>query len=349
MSTVTTDDDGAFTRTLSSRNPRRPLRAKGRLSYEEFISLVERLWMDAHPDIPIIPSGDGDPAHYPCIVYGLELRKTHPDEPKLRYRETWNRDSETGVLFSGQRFQNMISFTVYTQSGGDDPTRDGPKVAERIIEVFEDFMTEFTPVFKEMGVSEFVYGRRYADSELSRSGVGIVRRSVVYMVTLEKIVTTSYQKLERIVIDARAWLEEFRSKQHYIEGNWEDTTEEDSSRYHFTHTPAFYVSEESLTNNTIVMPETSFRIGDMGYVFNALSNPLPNGITPGYYMIFNIIGTVFSDDIQYELKRVITRGDDPELEDVTINGLGHGRWVWAPDSKVETLVTDEFTSNSTGG
>lgn len=176
---------------------REPLKAEGNLTYRQFIKLVQHLWAEGHPDIPIYPTQGGQQAKYPCIVYGLEVRKTHPVEPKPRFREAVVRDGDTDVFIHGQRFQNIVSFTVVDENADR---------AEVIIEIFEDFMLEFTPVFKRMGVSEFVYSRRLPDSEENRQGEDVARRSVAYMLTTEKIRYMEVEKINKFVIDARIYL-----------------------------------------------------------------------------------------------------------------------------------------------
>lgn len=176
------------------------LRARGNLTYLDFIRLVEYLWSEAHPDIPFFATGGEQYAKYPCIVYGLELRKTHSSEPKPKYREEIITGAgEDGVIVGGQRFQNVVSFSAVTETD--------PRLAEELIEVFEDFIMEFTPVFKELGLSEIIYNRRFSDSEENRPGQGIVKRTVSYMITTEKIILTYSKKLNSILVRARTFLE----------------------------------------------------------------------------------------------------------------------------------------------
>ena len=69
-----------------------PIQAAGNLSYLEFISIVKLLWENIHPDIPIVPTQPAQYSTYPCIVYGLELRKSHSTEPKPRSRNVVEKD-----------------------------------------------------------------------------------------------------------------------------------------------------------------------------------------------------------------------------------------------------------------
>ena len=184
-----------------------PLQAQGNLTYIEFIAVVKALWENAYPSIKIRPTQSGDYAEYPVIAYGLEMRRTHSTEPKPRSRVSPSKD----VVIFGQRFQNIISFTVITKSdsgqlSGSEARYSGPEVADKIMEIFEDFMMEHTPVFKRLGASEFVYARRLSDSEENRDSTDVNRRTVTYMLTTEKLVGMQVEKIEKIVIDVRRYM-----------------------------------------------------------------------------------------------------------------------------------------------
>lgn len=189
-----------------------PLQAAGNLTYLEFISVVKLLWENLHPDIPIVPTQPAQYSTYPCIVYGLELRKAHTVEPKPRSRNIVEKD----VMVFGQRFQNVVSFTITTKmmggaskasdAGAAASRYDGADVADALAELFEDFMLEYTPVFKRLGASEFVYARRLADAEENKGNTDIVKRTVTYMLTTEKLLVTSVGQIEKIAIDIRTYM-----------------------------------------------------------------------------------------------------------------------------------------------
>ena len=185
-----------------------PLQASGNLSYLEFVAVVKALWENAYPDIKIKPTQSGTYAEYPVIVYGLELRKSHTSEPKPRTRTS---QTNTNVVVFGQRFQNIVSFTVITEANagakqGSSARYSGPEVADNIIEIFEDFMLEHTPVFKRLGASEFVYSRRLSDSEENRDSTDICKRTVTYMLTTEKLFAQNVDLIESIVVDVRRYM-----------------------------------------------------------------------------------------------------------------------------------------------
>ena len=190
-----------------------PLQAQGNLTYLEFIDVVKILWNERPPDIDIVATSNGKYSKYPCITYGLDLKKAHGSEPKPRTRQVLN---DINQHIYGQRFQNIVAFTVITRAdaasieatlGTDEHTTElryvGAEIADRIMEVFEDFMLEYTPVFKRLGASEFVYARRYSDSEINRDETDVNKRIVTYMLTTEKLLATTHEKIESIVVDIR--------------------------------------------------------------------------------------------------------------------------------------------------
>lgn len=186
-----------------------PLQASGNLTYLEFIAVVKALWENAYPDIKIQPTASGSYAEYPVIVYGLEIRKTHSSEPKPRTR---NSQGSPNVMVFGQRFQNVVSFTLITKADQATSKSDlekrysGAQVADTLIEIFEDFMLEHTPVFKRLGAAELVYSRRLSDSDINRDNTDIVKRTVTYMLTTEKLIATSVDVIEKIAIDVRRYM-----------------------------------------------------------------------------------------------------------------------------------------------
>jgi hypothetical protein len=67
-------------------------------------------------------------------------------------------------------------------------------------------MLEHTPVFKRLGVSEILYSRRTPDNEQSRFAEDIDKRSVAYIVVIEKLRSTEIAKIEEITLNVRQYL-----------------------------------------------------------------------------------------------------------------------------------------------
>lgn len=199
------------------------LQSDGNLTYLEFISAVKSLWEEGHPNYPIKATSNGDNAFTwfnpitneydptdAIIVYSLELRKTHSVEPKPRMRQITN----DNVYVYGQRFQNIVAFSALSpvgkRSGPNSTTNcddeDNSYLVESLMEAFEDFMLEYTPVFKKIGASELVYSRRLSDSELNRDSKDVHKRAVTYMLTTEKVFAAQANTIEKIAIDVRQFM-----------------------------------------------------------------------------------------------------------------------------------------------
>lgn len=180
------------------------LRASGNLSYLEFISLVKELWERRTPDVPIFPTQGKQFARYPCIVYGTQVKTAMQNEPKKRHREFITHPT-TGQIYkiTGQRFKLVVSFSITTENE--------PILAEEILEAFEDFMEEITPILKKSGLSEIVYGRQLPDAMENRDAEDVCKRSVAYEVTIERVRQTPVDQLNEIIIHARTFVESIRN------------------------------------------------------------------------------------------------------------------------------------------
>lgn len=179
-----------------SNVPKRPLRASGNLSYLDFIRMVEQVWAEAHPDVPLIAAGLPVDSKYPCIIYSISNRVTHPGEPKPRQAEQpirYDDDATDVLIIYRQRFVNFVKFEAVGKV-----EQNGAQIVEELIELFEDFMLTYTGVFRERGLSEMTYERRMPDDEQSRPGEGVVTRAVIFRVTTEKIIHVLESKLREV-------------------------------------------------------------------------------------------------------------------------------------------------------
>lgn len=279
----------------------RPLRAKGNLTYLQFVKLVGDLWRESYPGVPYRVSGGDQEATYPVITYSLQLRKTHPDEPKLKFREQVpTTPGEDAIIIGGQRFQNVINFTITTE--GD------PELAEELIEAFEDFMLEFTPVFKELGISEIVYARRLPDEEESRRGEGVERRTLSYLVTTEKIFHATYAKLDQMVVRARVYL---------------------------AGAEPYFIA--SAANNSIATYGISLVEGEAIQILQRDAETLPGGLDPErtYYVMVPIQMT---NGWGYQLSLEPLTSDDAAPVDITSDGTGRVQRVTGGD--VSVIIED---------
>lgn len=186
----------------SSSAPIRPqqvLRADGNLNYLDFIRTLEYIWDEEHPDVRFGPTQDKNFEKLPCITYSLQARRPLVNEPKAKYRETVEDANGDLYWITGQRFENVVVFKAYSKD---------PKVAELLIETFEDFMDTHTGTLKRLGVSELVYARRIPDDDETRRGDDLSVRGVAYAVTLERVKQTKIDRIEQLVIRVKTYLEE---------------------------------------------------------------------------------------------------------------------------------------------
>jgi len=228
-----------------------PLQAEGNLSYLEFISVLKTMWEESFPNYPVKPSANTEPSftwfnkNYvdpetgnvigryeqtdAIITFSLELRKAHAVEPKPRMRRITNNE----VYIYGQRFQNIIAFSAISPVGkrmGDSTNlisddQDNSYLVESLIETFEDFMLEYTPIFKKIGASELTYARRLSDSEVNRDQKDVHKRTVTYMLTTEKTFAAQAGKVESLSLDIRmAMAYESAFLNHMATPNYDGTT-----------------------------------------------------------------------------------------------------------------------------
>lgn len=185
--------------------PQARSKARGNITYIEFLKMVNYLWDQSHPDVPMYHANSpvftsdvvDNSIFNTAIVHKLEVRKSHASEPKPRIREEAFIDGQA-YRVEAQRFVDIITFTVVDK---DDPFR-----ADMAIETFEEFMLENTPVFKEMGVSEFFYSRRMPDNDVKDHGQDFLTRTVAYQMTEERIRLIPQGTLDEIIIDLRLFL-----------------------------------------------------------------------------------------------------------------------------------------------
>lgn len=173
----------------------------GNLQYLDFIRVVQKLWIDTHPDIPFFASTGEEFATYPVITYRLQYRNP-VNENKPRVRETIaTAPNQPAIINKGMRFNNFVTFTVYTQNN--------PQQAEAIIEEFEDFMVFATPIVKQLGLSDIFYARREPDQSDQRpGGITRVERSITYNAITEKILQLNVDKINNYVFTIRQYLVE---------------------------------------------------------------------------------------------------------------------------------------------
>lgn len=178
------------------------LRAGGNLTYLQFIDLLSVLWARNNAEVIIAPFGNRekyDPEKG-YIIYNLESKKPSENNLKPRFREDVVRTDAgdfQGTIFS-QTFDHLIEFTAVHKH---------PRIAEEILESFEDFMMFVQPNLKYAGVEDFYYTRRVTDRDQTRFGTDLAFRSVMYLARLQKLLIVRPEVLESVRIDVRVFKE----------------------------------------------------------------------------------------------------------------------------------------------
>lgn len=174
------------------------LKAPNNMTYLQFVDMVQYLWSRAHPEIEFRPFADNHNFNPEkgYLIYGLVNREPQSNNAKPRQQEVVDHPDypDKRLIIFSWSFINTIKFTALHQN---------PRTAEEIIEAFEDFIIEATPIFIELGVQSMLYGRRAADEHKTRYGEDLAARSIIYSVVTQKIIMSEVDKLEEILIEAQ--------------------------------------------------------------------------------------------------------------------------------------------------
>jgi hypothetical protein len=174
------------------------LTASQNSTYLQFIDTIQYLWNRDHPEIQFRPFADNH-TYNPdkgYVIYSLVDREPTQNNAKARYQEMVQHpdDPDKKLVIYSWAFMNSVKFTAVHQD---------PRIAEEIIEAFEDFMIATIPIHLEIGVQSSMYGRRASDEHKSRYGDDLAARSLIWMIIIQKIITTDLDKLKEILIEVQ--------------------------------------------------------------------------------------------------------------------------------------------------
>lgn len=177
------------------------IQAQGNLTLLQYMDLLEFLWKGGYPEIIFQPMGakkEFNPERA-YIIWELDNRVPKDNNAKPRYQETYDHptDPNRKIAIWTQSFNNFVSFTVIHMN---------PRTAEEIMEQFELFMFQATPIFKQFGLEEFLYGRRVSDHTEKRYGEDMSAKTIVYMVTTQTVIPIDQNKLREVVGAVRIFL-----------------------------------------------------------------------------------------------------------------------------------------------
>lgn len=190
-----------------------PLQAEYNLTYLQIMDVIKVLWEKGSPEILFIPFSDNniyDP-DLGYVIYSLVSREPQQNNVKPRYQESFDSKTNAMVKLSAftQGFINTVKFSAIHKD---------PRVAEEIIEAFEDVLLRYGPIFSRLGVQSFQYGRRAADESKTRYGDNLACRTLLYLFTTQKIFFTEISKLEEVYIQVQA------PRRNLLTTDYEDAT-----------------------------------------------------------------------------------------------------------------------------
>lgn len=97
-----------------------------------------------------------------------------------------------GMQVAGQFFDNLIQFDIWSKNN---------RTAEELAEFLENFMTTFRPMFLELGVTKMHFHSRVRDEVILNWRNGLVNRSLIYYVRLEKVSATPVHTIKTIKVN----------------------------------------------------------------------------------------------------------------------------------------------------
>ncbi len=177
-----------------------PITSFGNIQFLDAMDMIKAVWEDAHPEISFHPQGDHmlNDLETAYIIYSTAERVTKENNPKPRFQ--WRADTDSGERYAilSQSFIHRVKFRVVHKS---------PRVAEEVLDEFEDFMMLLTPLLKQAGMEDIYYLRRTSDNHLVRAGEDKEDRGVIYTMTFQKILLAHEQVLDHIYLKLHTAIE----------------------------------------------------------------------------------------------------------------------------------------------
>jgi hypothetical protein len=96
------------------------------------------------------------------------------------------------INIRGQYFDNLVQYNIWSKSNYE---------AETMIEWFEEYMDQYTGMFREAGIVQLLFNRRVRDEQLFNMKNGYHARSVLYYVRTERIWVDTISPIKRINLD----------------------------------------------------------------------------------------------------------------------------------------------------
>ena len=98
------------------------------------------------------------------------------------------------INVKGQFFDNLVQYNIWSKSNYE---------VEKLTLWFEDYMNDFTGMFREAGINNLVFNRRVRDDTMIQMKNGYHVRSVLYYVRTERIKLETNVPIKRVNLNVR--------------------------------------------------------------------------------------------------------------------------------------------------
>lgn len=128
----------------------------------------------------------------PHITYKVISRKPKNEYKPIAREETFecdeNGDQRPGVIY-GQFFDCIVQFNILASEN---------RLANKVMEKFEELMIAHAGYFKQKGVSDFYFKEQITDSEYNNFRETLSIRNITYYVQIEKLTVIFNRKINNI-------------------------------------------------------------------------------------------------------------------------------------------------------
>lgn len=133
----------------------------------------------------------------PVITYSVKSEVPLEIKPRLREEiedlDELNNEKRLGQVW-GQKFQCILQFNIMSSVY---------KETEEVMKIFEELIFNHTGYFKQNGVAEIVFHKRFTDSDFSNLRETLSVRNLQYEVTIEKLIVSFADKIKNIELLAQ--------------------------------------------------------------------------------------------------------------------------------------------------
>lgn len=185
-------EDNAILEEMPKKIEVPPLTSDRNASVEDFIEMVSKVVSKGLYDEKVeflMDEGDrivkevNEPVDHPCITYFV-IERVPKLEIKPREREHFIKentfiqsDARQGRIY-GQKFTAKIQFNIFASEY---------KVANRVMNIFEDLIFNYKYYFKKNGVAEILFHKQITDQNFDIYRQNMSVRNLIYEIEVEKL------------------------------------------------------------------------------------------------------------------------------------------------------------------